>query len=213
MSTTNKIITIHWATNYFSSCWSNHREPPVMENNNKLPVAASRKTSKARKTVSKRRSWLSRSRSEDAYSVLDMLENFIRTKPRRQIILAAIALAITLFIFLYSLFAGNVLVALIVIAVWVTTWSYCTGSQEKFETKSMYLIISKPDHDGVVLKFNHRGELIASGNTYFCSDGYSRWKWRHLQGIEAVAKMACRRGNRSNWENSHRIRIFTTACN
>ena len=53
--------------------------------------------------------------------MIDSFENFIRERTRQQIAGASVAIALTLIIFLYSLYIGNYLIALIVIAVWVAT--------------------------------------------------------------------------------------------
>jgi len=59
--------------------------------------------------------------SEEAYNALDVFENFITSRPRDQVYAAAVALVITLIIFVAALYYGNYLVVLIVIAVWITT--------------------------------------------------------------------------------------------
>lgn len=65
------------------------------------------------------------SATREARSAIDSFENLIRDRLRdatkEQIIGACVAIALTLSVFLYSLYVGNYLVALIVIAVWVTT--------------------------------------------------------------------------------------------
>ena len=81
-------------------------------------------SSGARKTIKKKASGF-RARfkraSEDAHSTIDVFENFITSKPKEQVYAAGIAVIITLIIFMTALYYGNYLVALIVVAVWITT--------------------------------------------------------------------------------------------
>lgn len=64
--------------------------------------------------------------TKEARNAIDSFENLLRERirdaTRHQIVGACVAIALTLSIFFYSLYVGNYLVALIVIAVWVTTW-------------------------------------------------------------------------------------------
>ena len=59
--------------------------------------------------------------TREAGNAIDSFENFIRDKTRQQIAGASVAIGLTVIIFLYSLYIGNYLIALIVIAVWVAT--------------------------------------------------------------------------------------------
>ena len=61
------------------------------------------------------------SATQEARNTLDNFENFVRGRSRQQIVGACVAIALTIFIFLAALYVGNFLVALIVVAVWLTT--------------------------------------------------------------------------------------------
>lgn len=77
-----------------------------------------------RKSSSNKGFW-GQSATREARNAIDSFENLIRERirgaTREQIVGACVAIALTVFIFFYSLYIGNYLVALIVIAVWVTT--------------------------------------------------------------------------------------------
>ena len=68
---------------------------------------------------------MANSAAKEAWNAIDNFENVVRERMRdaskEQIVGACVALGLTLMIFFYSLYVGNYLVALIVIAVWVTT--------------------------------------------------------------------------------------------
>lgn len=92
-----------------------------MDNNQ----SSQRKVSKVRKSNSTRnKGFFGNSATRKAWNAIDNFENIVRERIRdaskEQIIGASVALALTLIIFFYSLYVGNYLVALIVIAVWVT---------------------------------------------------------------------------------------------
>lgn len=94
-----------------------------MENHTSSPQKKRvRKTSSMSKN---NKGFWAQSATREARNAIDSFENFIRERIRdatkQQIVGACVAIALTLSIFLYSLYVGNYLVALIVIAVWVTT--------------------------------------------------------------------------------------------
>ena len=80
-----------------------------------------KKNSRVRKNSSVNKSFWAQNATQEARNAIDSFENFIRGKTRQQIAGASVAIALTLFIFLYSLYIGNYLIALIVIAIWVAT--------------------------------------------------------------------------------------------
>lgn len=80
-----------------------------------------RKTTRVRKTSSANKGFWAQKATKEARNAIDSFENLIREKTRQQIVGASVAIALTIIIFLYSLYIGNYLIALIVIAVWVTT--------------------------------------------------------------------------------------------
>lgn len=88
--------------------------------------APQRKVSRvSRKNSSTNKGFLAHAATRKARNAIDGFENLIRDRVRdatkEQIIGACVAIALTLFIFFYSLYVGNYLVPLIVIAIWVTT--------------------------------------------------------------------------------------------
>lgn len=94
----------------------------MMENN----ASSQRKISKLKKNTSAQsKGFLANSAAKEAWNAIDNFENVVRERMRdaskEQIVGACVALGLTLMIFFYSLYVGNYLVALIVIAVWVTT--------------------------------------------------------------------------------------------
>lgn len=94
----------------------------MMENN----PSSQRKISKLKKNTSAQsKGFLANSAAKEAWNAIDNFENVVRERMRdaskEQIVGACVALGLTLMIFFYSLYVGNYLVALIVIAVWVTT--------------------------------------------------------------------------------------------
>ena len=94
----------------------------IMDNNQ----SSQRKASKLKKSNStQNKGFFGNSATRKAWNAIDNFENIVRERMRdaskEQIIGASIALALTLVIFFYSLYVGNYLVALIVIAVWGTT--------------------------------------------------------------------------------------------
>ena len=96
-----------------------------MENNNHSLVADRKKNSRVRKTSSVNKSVWAQSATKKARNAIDNFENLIQARlreaTREEIVGAIVAIMVTLVIFGYSLYVGNYLVALIVIAVWVTT--------------------------------------------------------------------------------------------
>ena len=80
-----------------------------------------KKNSRLRKTSSVNKGFWAQKATREARNAIDTFENFIREKSRRQIVGASVAIALTLMIFFYSLYIGNYLITLIVIAVWVGT--------------------------------------------------------------------------------------------
>lgn len=81
-----------------------------------------KRTTRVRKTSSVNKPFWAQKATREARNAIDSFENVIRGKTRQQIAGASVAIALTLIIFLYSLYIGNYLIALIVIAVWVATW-------------------------------------------------------------------------------------------
>ena len=92
-------------------------KPPFMDRLQTPP----KRSSRVRKTSSVNKSFWAQNATREARNVIDSFENSIRGKTRQQLAGASVAIALTLIIFLYSLYIGNYLVALIVIAVWVAT--------------------------------------------------------------------------------------------
>ena len=96
-----------------------------MENNNHSLMADRKKNSRVRKTSSVSKSVWAQSATKKARNAIDNFENLIQARlreaTREEIVGAIVAIMVTLVIFGYSLYVGNYLVALIVIAVWVTT--------------------------------------------------------------------------------------------
>lgn len=80
-----------------------------------------RKNARVRKSSSVNKGFWAQKATRGARNAIDSFENFIREKTRQQIAGASVAIALTVAIFLYSLYIGNYLVALIVVAVWVAT--------------------------------------------------------------------------------------------
>lgn len=80
-----------------------------------------KRTTRVRKTSSVNKPFWAQKATREARNAIDSFENVIRGKTRQQIAGASVAIALTLIIFLYSLYIGNYLIALIVIAVWVAT--------------------------------------------------------------------------------------------
>ena len=79
----------------------------------------------SRKVSSTNKGFLAHAATRKARNAIDSFENLMRDRLRdatkEQIVGACVAIALTLIIFFYSLYVGNYLVPLIVIAVWVTT--------------------------------------------------------------------------------------------
>jgi len=87
----------------------------------RLQTPAPKKTARVRKTSAVNKPLWTQNATREARNAIDSFENFIRGKTRQQIAGASIAIALTLIIFLYSMYIGNYLVVLIVIAIWVAT--------------------------------------------------------------------------------------------
>lgn len=85
-------------------------------------ISPQKKTTRVRKTSSVSRGFWAQKATREARNVIDAFENLLREKSRQQIVGAGVAIALTLIIFFYSLYIGNYLIFLIVIAVWVATW-------------------------------------------------------------------------------------------
>ena len=106
-----RVNDAHWPSRNLKHI-AYHLKPPSMDRLQTPP----KRISRARKTF-----WAQKA-TREARNVIDSFENFIRERTRQQIAGASVAIALTLIIFLYSLYIGNYLIALIVIAVWVATW-------------------------------------------------------------------------------------------
>lgn len=74
-----------------------------------------------RKSSSANKGFWAQKATKEARNAIDSFENVIREKTRQQLVGASVAIALTIIIFLYSLYIGNYLISLIVIAVWVAT--------------------------------------------------------------------------------------------
>lgn len=85
-------------------------------------LSPQKKTTRVRKTSSVSRGFWAQKATREARNAIDAFENLLREKSKQQIVGVGVAIAITLIIFFYSLYIGNYLIALIVIAVWVATW-------------------------------------------------------------------------------------------
>lgn len=83
-------------------------------------ISPQKKSARVRKTSANKGFWAQKA-TREARNVIDAFENLLREKSRQQIFGAGVAITITLIIFFYSLYIGNYLIALIVIAVWVAT--------------------------------------------------------------------------------------------
>ena len=115
-------------------------------------ISPQKKSARVRKTSANKGFWAQKA-TREARNVIDAFENLLREKSRQQIFGAGVAIAITLIIFFYSLYIGNYLIALIVIAVWVATWKRPrhhifveVGKQRYFDQKRKNFRVPRAEH-------------------------------------------------------------------
>lgn len=115
-SSAGRVNDVYWPSRNLKHI-ADELKPPLMDRLQTPP----KKNPRVRKTSSVNKPFWAQKATREARNVIDSFENFIRGKTRQQIAGASVAIALTLIIFLYSLYIGNYLVVLIVIAIWLAT--------------------------------------------------------------------------------------------